>query len=294
MVPPRKKARISPSITTDEHVASSPPKSAPIVEPSTPTPFNLQDPWTPAQETALFKLLIHHKPTGIHKHFHMLSIYNSLQSQGLTHTRPSRSKPEAPIEHMMPARIWDKLRGLYDLGMLDERETAWDLDNTDQGSDAEQSNGETPPSQRNEWIFTKEFSLDETGSAARDPTEMENFTRMMFARRLKTGSDPASSPPLEARSVDTPSVKGVKGRGRPATKGSVRSSARQSTAAVGGRRGSRTTTTTTSTAEEEAEEEDDGEDEGENAEETKGKRSRSTRGTTREATKKSKGRKKKP
>ena len=181
----------------------------------------------------------------------------------------------------MPEGIWEKLRSLYDLDVLDEREEAWQLDNEFRGKEDELSDRETPPSQRDKFAFLQEFSLDSTGGKVRDPADAEDFRRMMFARRLKTEGDTPSSPGLEERSVGTPEVRGSKrgpvGRGR---------SMRQST--VGARRGSRATTTTTSTIGDEGEEEEDGGKEKEKEQ----RPSRSTRGSTRETSRKTKGKKK--
>ena len=217
---------------------------------------------------------------------HMLSIYNSLQSQGLTHTRPSKLQPAAPIEHMMPARIWEKLQSLYVLERLDENEEAWRLDNVEVRSEDEDEERETPPSQREEWVFGKEFAPD---TLTEDPGEMAD---MMFARRLKDEDSPVSTPPIEERSIGTPSAKGSLRGKAGQQKGSVRSSTRQ-TQTASARRGSRTTTATTSTAEEEDGDTADvaeGKDEIEKRDEMP---ARSTRGKTREAAKKSKGAKKK-
>ena len=63
----------------------------------------LLDAWTPTQECALFKLLIHHKPTGVHKHMHMLSIFHALRSQGHVHVPPSPPLTPAPPVYNVPA-----------------------------------------------------------------------------------------------------------------------------------------------------------------------------------------------
>lgn len=57
---------------------------------------------------------------GIHKHFHLLALHQDMLNSG--HIHPKN-------EHTKPAGIWRKLETLYDLGILDEREDARQLEN---------------------------------------------------------------------------------------------------------------------------------------------------------------------
>ncbi|KAI9671662.1 MAG: hypothetical protein M1831_003190 [Alyxoria varia] len=140
-MPPRKRARLTSSISTpDASSNASPPAIATHKSnaaspttlrppPSTPRPTTgsrnhkdnkkrkledrhdpisiaentLLDAWTPTQESALFKLLIHNKPTGLHKHMHMLSIFQALRSQGHVHAPTSPSLTPAPPLYNVPA-----------------------------------------------------------------------------------------------------------------------------------------------------------------------------------------------
>ena len=58
--------------------------------------------------------------SGIHKHFHLLALHQDMLNSG--HIHPKN-------EHTKPAGIWRKLETLYDLGILDEREDARQLEN---------------------------------------------------------------------------------------------------------------------------------------------------------------------
>jgi MRG-binding protein len=73
------------------------------------------DKWTDDQESALLRACVQWKPVGMHKHFRMIAIRNQLISDGLI----SQSD-----EHTSAAGIWKKLKTLYDLPSLDEREDA--------------------------------------------------------------------------------------------------------------------------------------------------------------------------
>lgn len=87
----------------------------------TETEINPLDPsrWTTPQELCLLQSLTKVKPVGIHKHFRMLNIIDSLTTSGTI--------PYPQTEHThasSTAGIWQKLRSLYDLKALDEREDA--------------------------------------------------------------------------------------------------------------------------------------------------------------------------
>lgn len=75
--------------------------------------------WTTSQELCLLQSLVRYKPVGIHKHFRMVSILNSLLTSG-TIPQPVSDHPHASTAE----GVWRKLGSLYDLKSLDEREDA--------------------------------------------------------------------------------------------------------------------------------------------------------------------------
>ncbi|EMC96682.1 hypothetical protein BAUCODRAFT_24405 [Baudoinia panamericana UAMH 10762] len=138
-MPPRKKARLS--------AATSP---TPTSQPKTPQPADpdpttttttttdtantlLDDAWTDTEELGLFKGLMTWKPTGIHKHFRLLSLHHYLLTNAYIHPRSAHTKP---------AGIWRKLATLYDLEALDEREDARQLSDLSSTGADEQKGGE--------------------------------------------------------------------------------------------------------------------------------------------------------
>ncbi|RPA74454.1 CT20-domain-containing protein [Ascobolus immersus RN42] len=113
-MPPKKKTKTrdasSPaaadSPATPSAAATSTMKEVPAAEPV------ISDGWTDEQETTLFKAIsvYNMKPAGMHKHFRMIAIAELMKNHGVAD------------KHTNIPGIWAKLRTLYNLEGLDERE----------------------------------------------------------------------------------------------------------------------------------------------------------------------------
>ncbi|KAF2193075.1 CT20-domain-containing protein [Zopfia rhizophila CBS 207.26] len=183
-MPPRKKAKASAASTPLTEAQPKTPQETGAAsqsqEQASPQNENLvNDPWTDDQETQLFKSMIRWKPTGMHKHFRIISIHNNLRSHGfVTNATP----------HTRIPGIWHKLNQLYDLNALDERENLYTF------------NEQPSPFDPDEAANIPEFQLPE-----------DEFGEMMWNRRFHgPGSDASSSPPFipteEDKALYTPGV----------------------------------------------------------------------------------------
>ncbi|KAF4302334.1 acyltransferase [Botryosphaeria dothidea] len=130
-MPPKKRAKPSTAATPHASTPSkTPTKDLPPAAAHTSAPAIdiLNDPWTDDQETSLFKNLIRWKPTGVHKHMHMIQIASSMSREGFSYQMvPVVGGGGALHNHHHHTRIpgiWKKLGELYDLEALDERENA--------------------------------------------------------------------------------------------------------------------------------------------------------------------------
>ncbi|KAF2742113.1 CT20-domain-containing protein [Sporormia fimetaria CBS 119925] len=168
-MPPRKKAKARAASTPATESQPTPQETdtgtqqqhdlSPAVE------DRLNDPWTNDQETQLFKSMIKWKPTGLHKHFRIISIHNNMRSLGYATDEASHTR--------IPG-VWRKLGQLYDLHALDERENTYAFSDQPDPLDPEEAY-EIP-----------DFELPE-----------DDFGELMWHQRFRSpGSESASSPPL--------------------------------------------------------------------------------------------------
>ncbi|TKA82031.1 hypothetical protein B0A49_00169 [Cryomyces minteri] len=272
-MPPKKKARTtaptSPAPKTPSAVIPEPPR-----RPSLADDEIVNDPWTDGQETGLFKSMIRWKATGMHKHFHMISIAQNLRSHGYTSARDAHTR--------IPG-IWAKLRTLYDLEALDEREDAHAVN---EAHDTRHPDSESPSSTDSAASDYDSFEL---------PTE--EFADMMWARRLPSpdnsiGSSPPAMPQLldpnepapipfpeslrrsetaevsETPDAPTPTRRNARagprgGRAAAAEQPKEKGGGNAKHRAARGRQGSKATTVENTTEDDEGSEEDDSEEESE-------------------------------
>jgi MRG-binding protein len=136
---------------------------------------------------------------GMHKHAHMISIMENFRSNGYGSGR------KVPAQHVRSAGIWAKLRQLYDLDALDQRENAhagiiaMDDDEDDEDEDNEEDNAV-------EWT---PFELPQT-----EEDSYVDFGELMWDRRLLKpgegkGKEKAESPQRIPGLNETRSFPGV-------------------------------------------------------------------------------------
>ena len=178
-----------------------------------PDPTDLNARWTDEQETALFKAIIRFKPVGMHKHFRMLAIRQSLLAQGVIDSHDGDQGAGANVlpgqgntddaagtdQHTSIAGIWAKLNSMYDLAGLDEREDAI-LDGGN-GDD----NGDGDSEEKMDTEYYRNFDLPD-----------EEFGSMKDERKLNPDGSRSPSGDLKEEGLlpDAPRSAGMRNRAR--------------------------------------------------------------------------------
>ncbi|CAI6334069.1 unnamed protein product [Periconia digitata] len=164
-MPPRKRAKPSAASTP---LADTQAKTPQPHDTTAQAQELLHDPWADEQETQLFKSMMKWKPTGIHKHFRMISIHADMRSHGF-------ATDDAP--HTRIPGIWRKLHQLYDLHALDDRENSYafgeDADPHDPEDAANMDDFELPEEDYGELIWQSRFDGSGSSSPPLMPVEDE-------------------------------------------------------------------------------------------------------------------------
>lgn len=177
--------------------------------------------------------------------------------------------------HLRIPALWDKLRQLYDLEALDEREDSWRFANlrydeegelADPLSNSSSSEEGRDGSKGGSGFWDREFALDghrkiQHGKSALigffngaypegvDVEEAVDFAMRIFERRLKPDGQKSESPPSPAKTGDndsSPAGAAIGKRKRGTTTSLKKQSQNHLQAPAGGRRPSKATATTAS------------------------------------------------
>ncbi|KAJ4353567.1 uncharacterized protein N0V89_005297 [Didymosphaeria variabile] len=256
-MPPRKKAKASAASTP---LADVQPKTPQDTGPTAEEEL-LNDAWADEQETQLFKSMMKWKPTGIHKHFRMISIHADMRSHGF-------AADDAP--HTRIPGIWNKVSSLYDLPALDEREDAYTFSDDPDPLDAEEAatipDFELPEDEFGEMIWERRFHGPDSETSSSPPTLATDDEKLLYVPdmgMLKDQPDGILSQLAESAVEATPTPK--RGKSTRASKGAAKSARAGKGQAA---KNSKAQSAVSDSAEEEDEDEDEDESSSESEEET--------------------------
>ncbi|KAF2127601.1 CT20-domain-containing protein [Dothidotthia symphoricarpi CBS 119687] len=206
-MPPRKKAKASAASTPLRDTQPKTPQDSGRLSQSQEDV--LADPWADEQETQLFKSMMKWKPTGLHKHFRMISIHNDMRSHGF-------AADDAP--HTRIPGIWRKLHQLYDLETLDARENDFayseDPDPTDPEEATNLPDFELPEDEFGELMWNARFHREESAAASTPGTMSIEEDKALYVPNmglLKDLPDGVRSHKAESIAEVTPTPKTAKG-----------------------------------------------------------------------------------
>jgi MRG-binding protein len=203
-MPPRKRAKASAASTPHTDAQPKTPQESSAAHEQSP----LQDDWADEQETQLFKSMMKWKPTGMHKHFRMVSIHADMRSHGF-------AADDAP--HTRIPGIWRKLHQLYDLRALDERENAYAFDNEPDPTDPSDANTvpefELPEDEFGNMVWERRFHGPESVASSSPPmipVEEDKALFVPYIGLLKDLPDGVLSQKAESVAEATPTPKKAK------------------------------------------------------------------------------------
>ncbi|KAH7371444.1 chromatin modification-related protein EAF7-domain-containing protein [Pyrenochaeta sp. MPI-SDFR-AT-0127] len=255
-MPPRKKAKASAASTPLADAQPKTPQDSGLAQSQDDV---LNDTWADEQETQLFKSMMKWKPTGLHKHFRMISIHNDMRSHGF-------ATEDAP--HTRIPGIWKKLHQLYDLETLDSRENEFAFSEDPDPVDPEEATNipdfELPEDEFGELMWQKRFHSEGSTSASSPPMIPTDDDKALYAPGiglLKDLPDGVRSQRAESAADATPTPKNAKN-----TRAS-RATAKTGRNTKAAAKNSKAQSTVSESAEEEEEEDDEEESSAESAEE---------------------------
>ncbi|CAG8982479.1 hypothetical protein HYALB_00002258 [Hymenoscyphus albidus] len=177
-MPPKKKGKgvaraASTPVADEDTVMADSPQTQQVEETPKPTSDLLNDPWTDEQETSLFKGIIRWKPAGMHKHFRMIAISEHLRNHGYDPTIEKHTR--------IPC-IWEKIRTMYNLDIIDKQENSFDYED----GDHKFFEFKLPEDDFEEPMFMK-GKLGSSEAASSSPPRMERSPSLPPARKRKRG-----------------------------------------------------------------------------------------------------------
>ncbi|KAA6408526.1 MAG: hypothetical protein FRX48_07608 [Lasallia pustulata] len=234
-MPPKKKARLSSraASTPSGELLEVPPRASEprtqVKDEQTGTEL-FKDAWTDDQETSLFKGMIRWKPVGMHKHFRMIAISQHLRNHGYTSSRDTHTR--------IPG-IWQKLRSLYNLEALDERENSFGEEAADDSEHPKEPffQFRLPQDEFEDHMFAKRVAPQSSSSPPALAYQLSNESNDGPRRpsTIEDTEEPRSSP-ASSRGTKAP-------RGARSAAGTRRSRLKEEAQPPAGRRGSKASTT---------------------------------------------------
>jgi len=203
---PRKRAKASAASTPLAETQPRSPRDHGAVQ--SPDGDVQPDPWADEQETQLFKSTMKWKPTGLHKHFRMISIHNDMRSHGY-------ATEDAP--HTRIPGIWAKLHELYDLEVLDAREIEFAFSEDPDPADPDEAGAipefELPEDEFGELMWRQRFHREESAAASSPPQMPTDDDKALYVPGMGLLKDlPESQKSLKAESMAeaTPTPRNIK------------------------------------------------------------------------------------
>ncbi|KAI4649219.1 hypothetical protein J4E93_003533 [Alternaria ventricosa] len=280
-MPPRKKAKASAASTPLRDTQPQTPQDSGVVQSQDEL---LSDPWADEQETQLLKSMMKWKPTGMHKHFRMISIHTDMRSHGF-------ASDDAP--HTRIPGVWKKLSQLYDLDALDTRENEFAFSEDPDPLDPDDANNmpefELPEDEYGKLMWLQRFHRESSAAGSSPPMTPIQKYKDLYAPGiglLKDLPDGVHSQKAESVTEATPVPKNAKNT----RTGKAVKSGKGTKAGANAAKNSKAQSTVSESAEEEDEDDDDEESSAESEEDSAPTTRRTNRAKPKPAPKKTRRR----